>query len=171
MKEEVIAKRPGFMLACYITILVCGVIILSVGILSTALLTYQRWRGLTFIFCGLLMSGAGAGCMVWITKTPKIIIKFVNDKLILHDGTTFYPSEVDYCTAYAYWTGYGPLTISVAHREYKFKFVSDVNRAASRINQLKGYYSAIETAQKQILERNAAAATRETEEKGNNYNG
>ncbi|MDE6597441.1 MAG: hypothetical protein K2K60_02245 [Clostridia bacterium] len=150
MEEEIIARRIRGILGLYITVIVLGALITLVSIAPFVL---RQWmEGIYFLVMGMLFLGMGIGITAWWSTIPRVLIKYSDGKLYLSGGVVCYPSEVDFCTSCSYWTGYGSLVISVAQKQYKFKYTSRVDKAANRINELV----AIDKAQKEIAERKAA---------------
>lgn len=162
MEEEIIARRIRGILGLYITVTVLGALITLTSVVL--FVSREYFSGTYVLVCGFILLGMGIGMTVWWSTIPKVLIKFSDGKLYLSGGVVCSPSEVDFCTSCSYWTGYGFIVISVAQKQYKYKYASRVDKAANRINQLKAECIAIETAQREIAARNAEKNA-ETQEK------
>ncbi|MDE6001133.1 MAG: hypothetical protein K2G96_02285 [Clostridia bacterium] len=158
--EEVIVKRPANMLASYIVLIVFGAICSLFGAIAL-IAAPNKLLGL-FLAFGLIFLGVGIAGTVVLARTPKAYVTYKDGKLFLSKGgAVCSPSEVDYCRSQSYWFygvlfDYGKLIISVGGKEYCFRYVKNVTKAANIINNLKAQYTAIENAQKEIAARNAA---------------
>ncbi len=167
--ETVLAKTKKGLMAAYIIIIVCGAIIFLCGMAFLLFAPIEvKLTGLYFLVLGGVFLGLGIGFTVYFAKLPKNCITFSEGKMRLHNGLEFSPAEIDYCTGSTFWLNwgmynYGPLTISVNHQEYKYKFVVDVEAAAARINALKTQFTAIEEVQKHIAEKKAAEEVQSAE--------
>ena len=160
--ETVLAKTKKSLMAAYIIVIVCGGILFLCGMAFLLFAPMEiKLSGLYFLLLGGVFLGLGIGFTVYFARLPKNCITFSEGKMRLHNGLEFSPAEIDYCTGSTFWINwgmynYGPLTISVNHQEYKYKFVVDVEAVAARINALKTQFTAIEEVQKHIKEKQAA---------------
>ncbi len=162
--EEIIAKKKSSLMASYIILIVFGSIFTIFGVSALIFASNKALGGVLLAF-GLIVLGAGLAWTIVFARFPKAYVTFKDGKLYLSKGgVVCSPSEVDYCHSTSYWLdgaifNYGKLIVSVGHQEYKFWFVQNVSKAVSVINNLKAQYIAIESAQREIAERNAAENT------------